>query len=65
MAAACGAYVPMIAGRGLGHTGGTVDKLEAVPGYCVAPDEALFLLPASRDEPLSIKRDVPVARYVR
>lgn len=40
--AACGGFVPMIAGRGLGHTGGTVDKLEAIPGYGVRPDLALF-----------------------
>ncbi|MDA7699477.1 thymidine phosphorylase [Opitutales bacterium] len=33
MLAACGGYVPMISGRGLGHTGGTLDKLEAIPGY--------------------------------
>ena len=33
MLAACGAFVPMISGRGLGHTGGTLDKLEAIPGY--------------------------------
>lgn len=37
--AACGAAVPMISGRGLGHTGGTLDKLEAIPGYQVTPDE--------------------------
>ena len=36
--AACGAAVPMISGRGLGHTGGTLDKLESIPGYEVAPD---------------------------
>lgn len=38
MLAACGAYVPMISGRGLGHTGGTLDKLEAIPGYQVEVD---------------------------
>lgn len=35
--AACGAYVPMISGRGLGHTGGTLDKMEAIPGYRALP----------------------------
>ncbi len=38
--AACGAYVPMISGRGLGHTGGTLDKLEAIPGVGVMLEEA-------------------------
>ena len=37
--AACGAYVPMISGRGLGHTGGTLDKLEAIPGLDVNVSE--------------------------
>ena len=40
--AACGAAVPMISGRGLGHTGGTLDKFDAVPGYTTQPDNALF-----------------------
>jgi thymidine phosphorylase len=40
--AACGGFVPMIAGRGLGHTGGTIDKLEAIPGYDTAPDAETF-----------------------
>ncbi|VVT31816.1 thymidine phosphorylase [Rhizobium sp. EC-SD404] len=40
--AACGVAVPMISGRGLGHTGGTLDKMESIPGYSVIPDNALF-----------------------
>ncbi|MCB5198656.1 thymidine phosphorylase [Loktanella sp. TSTF-M6] len=40
MLAACGVYVPMISGRGLGHTGGTLDKLEAIPGVTTDVDEA-------------------------
>ncbi|MEX0852982.1 MAG: thymidine phosphorylase [Bauldia sp.] len=40
--AACGAYVPMISGRGLGHTGGTLDKLDSIPGYRTQPDLALL-----------------------
>jgi thymidine phosphorylase len=42
MLAACGAYVPMISGRGLGHTGGTLDKLDSIPGYNSQPDLTLF-----------------------
>lgn len=40
--AACGGYVPMISGRGLGHTGGTTDKAEAIPGYNTAPEFTAF-----------------------
>ena len=40
--AACGLYVPMISGRGLGHTGGTLDKFDSIPGYNTSPNEKLF-----------------------
>ncbi len=40
--AAIGAYVPMISGRGLGHTGGTLDKLDAINGYQTCPSNDLF-----------------------
>ncbi|RCV88926.1 thymidine phosphorylase [Billgrantia montanilacus] len=40
--AACGGHVPMVSGRGLGHTGGTLDKLEAIPGYDIAPTRERF-----------------------
>ncbi|HET6160544.1 MAG TPA: thymidine phosphorylase [Dongiaceae bacterium] len=42
IAAACGCFVPMISGRGLGHTGGTLDKFDAIPGYQTQPDTELF-----------------------
>ena len=42
MLAACGGYVPMISGRGLGHTGGTLDKLDSIPGYQTSVDESQF-----------------------
>ena len=42
IAAACGCFVPMISGRGLGHTGGTTDKAEAIPGYRATPDFDTF-----------------------
>jgi thymidine phosphorylase len=40
--AAAGGFVPMISGRGLGHTGGTLDKFDAIPGYVTQPDNELF-----------------------
>jgi len=42
IAAACGLAVPMISGRGLGHTGGTLDKMEAIPGYSTSPTNDVF-----------------------
>lgn len=42
IAVACGLAVPMISGRGLGHTGGTLDKLQSIPGYDIAPDQERF-----------------------
>ncbi len=42
MLAACGGYVPMVSGRGLGHTGGTLDKFESIPGYRAKPDNDLL-----------------------
>jgi thymidine phosphorylase len=42
MLAACGCAVPMISGRGLGHTGGTLDKLDSIPGYVSQPGLEVF-----------------------
>lgn len=43
MIAACGGFVPMISGRGLGHTGGTLDKFDSIPGYQTIPSNELFI----------------------
>src|SRR5690606_10295685 len=43
LVAACGAAVPQLSGRGLGHTGGTLDKLESIPGFRTALTDAEFL----------------------
>ncbi len=42
LVAACGVFVPMISGRGLGHTGGTLDKMESIPGFSTALDQTGF-----------------------
>ena len=42
MLAACSGFVPMVSGRGLGHTGGTLDKFESIPGYRAKPDNDLL-----------------------
>ena len=52
LVAACGAAVPQLSGRGLGHTGGTLDKLEAVPGWRAS---------LSNDEMLKVLKDVGAA----
>ncbi len=41
--AACGCAVPMVSGRGLGHTGGTLDKMDSIPGYISQPDRERFV----------------------
>src|SRR5262245_40920116 len=51
LVAACGAAVPQLSGRGLGHTGGTLDKMESIPGWKphLSPDESVTRLPKVGD----------------
>ena len=47
LVASCGAAVPQLSGRGLGHTGGTLDKLEAVPGWRASLSPAEMIVRAA------------------
>ncbi len=69
IAAACGLTVPMISGRGLGHTGGTLDKLQSIPGYDITPDAETLrrcverrVLPSSGRPARSRLRPPPLCR---
>ena len=61
MLAACGAYVPMISGRGLGHTGGTLDKLDSIPGYVSQPESRCSAASSPRSAAPSSARP-PISR---
>jgi len=59
--ASCGAYVPMISGHGLGHTGGTLDKLESIPGFDARPGMARFQQLVRTQHIAIIGQDIDVA----